>query len=85
MNKYRCTDYCDEYYGVLQMWLDAEEKIEELKATVAYQEDVINALRSRLPVEFLRLGDGSQLLRLGGFGFKFHGRRGGERGGEQGG
>ena len=48
MNKYRCTDYCDEYYGVLQMWLDAEEKIEELKATVAYQEDVINALRSRL-------------------------------------
>ena len=30
MNKYRCTDYCDEYYGVLQMWLDAEEKIEEL-------------------------------------------------------
>ena len=30
------------------MWLDAEEKIEEFKATVAYQEDVINALRSRL-------------------------------------
>ena len=26
MNKYRCTDYCDEYYDVLQMWLDAEEK-----------------------------------------------------------
>jgi len=48
MNKYHCTDNCDEYYGVLQMWLDAEEKIEELKATVAYQEDVINALRSRL-------------------------------------
>ena len=48
MNKYRCTDYCDEYYGVLQMWLDAEEKIEELKATVAYQEHhapAISALR----------------------------------------
>ena len=30
------------------MLLDAEEKIEELKVTIAYQEDVSNTLRSHL-------------------------------------
>lgn len=35
MNKYRCTDYCDEYYDVFPCVVGCGGKNEELKATVA--------------------------------------------------
>jgi len=44
MNKNRCPGYCEEYFGVLQMWYEAEQKIDELRAIIASQEDFIASL-----------------------------------------
>ena len=49
LDKHHCTGYCDEYLGVLQMWYEAEQQIDHLKAIIAYQEDIIAELKAAAP------------------------------------